>query len=155
MYGYVFSALAAASAIFYCIAIPVVNYFRDPKGLRRYPALNFVAPFSDLGFIWEAQKGFRSKTLLNLHKKYPVIRTGPNSLSYGDVTAIKVCLTSHIRVPIHSNMLRISTVITQNALKIYFTRRCPELISISLMLLINQNTHENVRCYPVHMPSRT
>jgi len=92
MYGYILSALAAAFAFVYCIVIPVVNYFRDPKGLRRYQALNFVAPFSDVGFMWEAQRGFRSKTLLDLHKKHPVIRTGPNSLSYGDVAAIKVCL---------------------------------------------------------------
>ncbi|RFU26472.1 hypothetical protein B7463_g9863, partial [Scytalidium lignicola] len=37
----------------------------------------------------ESHYGFRSKKLQNLHKKHPVIRIGPNSLSYGDAQAIK------------------------------------------------------------------
>jgi cytochrome P450 len=36
-----------------------------------------------------AHGGFRSKYLAELHQKHPVIRTGPNTLSYGDVRAIK------------------------------------------------------------------
>ena len=36
-----------------------------------------------------AHEGARSKHLAELHKKHPVIRTGPNTLSYGDPLAIK------------------------------------------------------------------
>lgn len=36
-----------------------------------------------------AHTGARSTYLVELHKKHPVIRTGPNTLSYGDVRAIK------------------------------------------------------------------
>ncbi|RMJ10010.1 hypothetical protein CDV36_010363 [Fusarium kuroshium] len=38
---------------------------------------------------WRAAPGFGSKTLYEMHKEHPVIRTGPNSLSYGSVQAIK------------------------------------------------------------------
>jgi len=37
----------------------------------------------------EAHKGFRSWTLVQKHKEHPVIRTGPNTLSFGSVRAIK------------------------------------------------------------------
>lgn len=37
----------------------------------------------------EAHRGFRSRRLAELHKDHPVIRTGPNTLSYSDVRAIK------------------------------------------------------------------
>lgn len=36
-----------------------------------------------------AHGGARSKHLAELHKKYSVIRTGPNTLSYGELLAIK------------------------------------------------------------------
>ena len=90
MWGALLAAFTATTVFVYCIVWPVVVYFKDPKSLRRYPTLNFAAGFTDLAFIFEAHKGFRSKTLLELHKKHPVVRIGPNSLSYGDVKAIKV-----------------------------------------------------------------
>jgi hypothetical protein len=70
---------------------PLVDYFRDPKGLRKYPNLSPLAGITNLAFIWESNKGFRSAALLEAHKKSPVVRIGPNSLSYGDPKAIKVC----------------------------------------------------------------
>ncbi|RDW80368.1 hypothetical protein BP5796_05066 [Coleophoma crateriformis] len=89
MYGLILATAATLSIFVYFIALPVVTYFRDPKGLRRYPNLNFISGISDLGFVWEANKPFRSNALLKAHEKHPVIRIGPNSLSYGDVAAIK------------------------------------------------------------------
>lgn len=90
MYGYVLGALTASSLFIYLILWPVFVYFKDPKGLRKYPSLNVLCGFTDLGFMWEAHKGFRSDALLKAHKKSPVVRIGPNSLSYSDITAIKV-----------------------------------------------------------------
>ncbi|OCK75377.1 cytochrome P450 [Lepidopterella palustris CBS 459.81] len=89
MYGLIVAATTALFFVSYFIIMPVVNYFRDPKGLRRYPNFNAIAGISDLGFMYEAQKGFRSSKLNELHKKYPVVRIGPNSLSYGSPHAIK------------------------------------------------------------------
>ena len=89
MYGPVAAGLSVLSVLIYFIVIPVINYFRDPKGLRKYPNLHWFSGISDLPFLYYAHQGFRSKVLFEKHKEHPVIRIGPNSLSYGDVAAIK------------------------------------------------------------------
>ena len=89
MYGAIFAGLSLFTSFIYFIALPFVIYFRDPKGLRRYPNLSFWSGITDLYFVFEAHKGFRSETLYEAHKKSPVIRIGPNSISYGDPRAIK------------------------------------------------------------------
>lgn len=89
MLGLVFAAVTIFSLFLYLFIIPVAKYFRDPKGLRRYPNLSWWSGITDLHFVYEAHKGFRSKKLLDAHKKSPVVRIGPNSLSYGDIRAIK------------------------------------------------------------------
>lgn len=90
MFGYLLSAVVAFVLISYFIIWPVADYFRDPKGLRKYPSLNFLCGITDLAFMYEAHKGFRSHALLEAHQKSPVVRIGPNSLSYSDLSAIKV-----------------------------------------------------------------
>jgi len=86
LYGLAFLAAAISCTFSYF----VYEYFRDEKGLRRYPGMNWLAPFTNLAFMIESRQGFRSKTLQELHSQgKPVIRTGPTSLSYGDVRAIK------------------------------------------------------------------
>ncbi|KAI9668212.1 MAG: hypothetical protein M1821_001032 [Bathelium mastoideum] len=89
MYGlaaFVFSFLFLG---LYFFVIPFIHYLKDPKGLRKYPQLSIWSGISDLPFMYEAQKGFRSRRLAELHKVHPVIRIGPNSLSYGTHRAIK------------------------------------------------------------------
>ncbi len=90
MFGYILYAVVASSLLVYFVVWPVIEYFRDPKGLRKYPNLNILSGITDLSFIYEAHKGFKSETLLKAHQKSPVIRIGPNSLSYSDVSVIKV-----------------------------------------------------------------
>jgi hypothetical protein len=58
-------------------------------GLRKFPNMSWFSGISYLPFMILAHGGFRSKSLAELHKKFPVIRTGPNSLSYGDPRATK------------------------------------------------------------------
>ena len=83
-------AMAGALFVFwYFFVSPIFNYFYDPKGLRRYPNFYFLSGISDLPFIYEAHRGFRSRNLLEAHKKHPVLRVGPNSLSYSDPNAIR------------------------------------------------------------------
>ncbi|RDW77871.1 cytochrome P450 monooxygenase [Coleophoma crateriformis] len=89
MLGTLAAISLAVFLVFYVFVVPVVEYFRDPKGLRRYPGMTWYAGITNLAMMLESHRGFRSQTLVNLHKKYPVIRTGPNALSYGDVRAIK------------------------------------------------------------------
>ncbi|KAM0213590.1 hypothetical protein ACHAQD_009243 [Fusarium lateritium] len=51
--------------------------------------MSALAGITNIPFMMEAVRGFRSHYLLQLHKIHPVIRIGPNSLSYAPVTAIK------------------------------------------------------------------
>jgi hypothetical protein len=90
MIGFILSAVVSLSLLSYFVIWPVVVYFRDPKGLRKYPNLNVLSGITDLGFVYEAHQGFRSSALLKAHKKHPVVRIGPNSLSYSSISAIKV-----------------------------------------------------------------
>jgi hypothetical protein len=92
MIGYILFSLVALFLFSYFVVWPVVEYFRDAKGLRKYPNLNILSGITDLSFSYEARKGFRSRALLKAHKKSPVVRIGPNSLSYSDISAIKVSL---------------------------------------------------------------
>jgi hypothetical protein len=92
MIGYILFSLLTLFLFSYFVLWPVIEYFRDAKGLRKYPNLNILSGITDLSFSYEAQKGFRSRTLLEAHKKSPVVRIGPNSLSYSDISAIKVSL---------------------------------------------------------------
>ncbi|KAL9094741.1 MAG: hypothetical protein Q9165_003012 [Trypethelium subeluteriae] len=89
MYGFAAFALSLSFFTVYFFVIPFVQYLRDRKGLRKYPQLSIWSGISDLPFMFEAQKGFRSRKLAELHKTHPVIRIGPNSLSYGTHKAIK------------------------------------------------------------------
>ena len=90
MWAVIVPFVGVFSLLCYFIILPLVEYIRDPKGFRKYPNMNSIAGITNLGFMWEAAKGFRSKTLYELHKTHPVVRIGPNSLSYGDLAAIKV-----------------------------------------------------------------
>lgn len=90
MFGLILFILVVLFSLSYFVVWPVIEYSRDLKGLRKYPNLNFLSGFTDLGFVYEAHKGFRSNALLEAHRKSPVVRIGPNSLSYSDISAIKV-----------------------------------------------------------------
>jgi hypothetical protein len=82
-------ALALALVVLgYFLVIPVIKYFLDPKGLRKYPNFYLLSGISDIPFIYEAHKSFRSRNLFEAYKKHPVLRVGPNSLSYSDPNAI-------------------------------------------------------------------
>ncbi|KAF2721434.1 cytochrome P450 [Polychaeton citri CBS 116435] len=90
MYGFMLGGLALLMGFLFTIGKWTYEYFKDPKGLRRYPAMTPLAGITNLPAIILSYGGFRSKHLYELHKSgMPVVRTGPNSLSYSDVRAIK------------------------------------------------------------------
>jgi hypothetical protein len=89
MYTTLLSTFSIILLLSYFIVRPLWDYLSDPKGLRKYPCINPLAGITNLGFMWEAYAGIRSKKLYEMHKTHPVIRIGPNSLSYGSVNAIK------------------------------------------------------------------
>ncbi|KAE8135109.1 hypothetical protein BDV38DRAFT_285123 [Aspergillus pseudotamarii] len=63
---------------------PLIDYTLDRKGLRKYPVYSPLYALTSLGWCLETWRGgIRSKKLSDMHKVHPVIRIGPNSLSYG------------------------------------------------------------------------
>ncbi|KAL2836682.1 cytochrome P450 [Aspergillus pseudoustus] len=89
MYGTLALGLTASLLFIRLAVYPIIIYFLDPKGLRRFPAMSLLAGVTNIPYMIESARGARSKRLAELHKKHPVLRVGPNSLSYGDVRAIK------------------------------------------------------------------
>ncbi|KAF2963093.1 hypothetical protein GQX73_g10485 [Xylaria multiplex] len=86
------SSYAAAIGVFalvYFFVYPVVVYFKDSKGLRKFPNMSPFSGMSNVPFMILAHGGARSTHLAKLHKKQPILRTGPNTLSFGSVLAIK------------------------------------------------------------------
>ncbi|TDZ21526.1 Benzoate 4-monooxygenase [Colletotrichum orbiculare MAFF 240422] len=76
--------------LFYFVIYPLVVYFRDPKGLRKFPNFSTFSGASSIPFMLLARTGARSSRLIQIHKeKGAILRTGPNSLSFSDIRAIK------------------------------------------------------------------
>lgn len=73
----------------FCIARLLATYLYDAKGFRKYPNLNFLSGFTSLSYVWEHRRSFRTRRLHDLHQEHPVIRLGPNVLSFANVGAIK------------------------------------------------------------------
>lgn len=93
------SAPYAAGLVFFLITYffvyPFILYIRDPKGLRQFANFSPLAGMSNVPFMVLAHGGARSMYLSKMHQKQraqnkaPVLRTGPNALSFGSVRAIK------------------------------------------------------------------
>ena len=72
---------------------PVMEYFWDAKGFRKYPSQNILSGFTGMGYNWEIgrkHKVVRTRRLHELHeKKGAVIRLAPNWLSFSSAAAVK------------------------------------------------------------------
>ncbi|PLB48584.1 putative cytochrome P450 [Aspergillus steynii IBT 23096] len=79
----------ALVALAYLFTLPVALYFLDRKGLRKYPSFSPLSGFTDLRHIYLSACGYRSRDLYEAHKRAPILRTGPNSLSFGDTQAVR------------------------------------------------------------------
>ncbi|KAF4970065.1 hypothetical protein FSARC_2811 [Fusarium sarcochroum] len=91
MFGYAALAAVLLAAFVYLVVKPVVLYFWDPKGFRKYPNHKIFSGITDFQHCQTASQGFRSKDLYEAHKERdePILRIGPNSLSFCDTRAIK------------------------------------------------------------------
>lgn len=68
----------------------VYDYFRDRKGLRRFPGMTSLAPFTNIPYMFYASQGQRFKDLHRAHEKHgPILRVGPNSVSFNSVRGAK------------------------------------------------------------------
>ncbi|KAF4987037.1 hypothetical protein FDECE_15633 [Fusarium decemcellulare] len=84
-----YAAALGVVAVIYFIIYPFIVYIKDSKGLRRFPNMSRFSGMSNVPFIVLAHGGKRSSELIKMHKEEPILRTGPNTLSFGSVKAIK------------------------------------------------------------------
>lgn len=68
---------------------PFITYFWDAKKLRRFPNATFLSGISDFGYIIQRYRKFRSKEIHQTHLRHPVVRVGPNTISFSTPDAIK------------------------------------------------------------------
>jgi cytochrome P450 len=87
---WIYLAVVALTILFFK---PICLYFYDPKQLRRFPNAH---PFSGITNLWFAYEAFLGRRYLTLQKKHqglpaakPVLRVGPNHLSFYSREAIK------------------------------------------------------------------
>jgi cytochrome P450 len=90
MYGLLFGAVAITFGILVTLGKWTFDYFRDPKGLRRYPNFAPFAGITNIPYMLLSHAEFRSQALYEQHAKgVPIIRTGPNAVSVSDMRGIK------------------------------------------------------------------
>lgn len=89
MFSTVVLSVAALYLVISWLVWPVLRYFRDPKGLRKYPNYSLLSGITDIPYCYLSARGFRSRDLTKLHEKAPILRIGPNNLSFGGINAIK------------------------------------------------------------------
>lgn len=83
------SAAAAVAVLGYFIVYPVLWYFWDPLGLRKYPAPNLFAAMTPLWLMKINAEEKRSYRIHEQHKKLgDVLRVGPNTLYFNDPNAV-------------------------------------------------------------------
>lgn len=84
----VFASFAVGAALLILKSLFV--YFRDEKGLRKFPGLTPLSPFTNLPYMWYAHRGWRYLAVHEAHRKLgPIVRVGPNSVSFNEIAAVK------------------------------------------------------------------
>ncbi|KAI0539462.1 cytochrome P450 [Xylaria digitata] len=91
MLGLAAVVIMACALVVYLIVFPIIRYLIDSKGLRKYPNYSPFSLFTDFNYCYVSAQGFRSRDLYLAHKKtqQPILRIGPNSLSFCDFRAIR------------------------------------------------------------------
>ena len=81
-----------ALAVLYFALRPLITFFRDEKGFRKYPTQNWLSGITALAYGWEVGRKhdhFHTRRLHDALMKNPVIRVGPNWLSFGSSRAVR------------------------------------------------------------------
>ncbi|KAJ2897481.1 hypothetical protein MKZ38_004648 [Zalerion maritima] len=82
-----YATTLAGLFVAYFLVYPFIVYLRD--SMRKFPNMSLFSGMSHIPYMILAHGRARSTHLAKLHKEYPVLRTGPNALSFGSVQAIK------------------------------------------------------------------
>lgn len=67
----------------------IIEFFRDPKGLRRFHCFHPLAGLANAPYMWLSSCGQRYLRIHEAHQKHSILRLGPNHISFGDCRAIK------------------------------------------------------------------
>jgi hypothetical protein len=89
MYESLFLIISSSLCLCLLVIKPVYDYVRDPKGLRRFPGMTPLAPFTNIPYMWATVRNKRFKVVHEAHKKHTIVRVGPNSISFNDAAAVK------------------------------------------------------------------
>ncbi|KAJ6787404.1 hypothetical protein PWT90_04804 [Aphanocladium album] len=84
---FLFSAL-----LLFILVRPIFVYFYDAKGLRKYRCQNILSGITPLAYGWEVGRRHDLFHTQRLHQQFltsPVIRIGPNWLSFGRTAAVR------------------------------------------------------------------
>ncbi|KAL7817966.1 cytochrome P450 [Trichoderma aethiopicum] len=81
--------LLLSLALLLLVLEPLATYLWDSKNLRRFPNATYLSGITDFAYIFQRCRGFRSKEIHQAHLKHPVLRIGPNSLSFSSPEAIR------------------------------------------------------------------
>ncbi|KAL6871762.1 cytochrome P450 [Trichoderma longibrachiatum] len=81
--------LLLSLALLLLVLEPLATYLWDSKNLRRFPNASYLSGITDFAYIVQRYRGFRSKEIHQAHLKHPVLRIGPNSLSFSSAEAIR------------------------------------------------------------------
>ncbi|KAF9875547.1 cytochrome P450 [Colletotrichum karsti] len=77
------------SALLLVLLEPLLTYLLDTKNLRRFPPLSPLSGLTNIPLILLRYAGFRSKAIHASHTHSPVLRLGPNTLSFSSPAAIR------------------------------------------------------------------
>jgi len=90
MYGLLFGASVLVLGLTVTLGRWTWDYYRDPKALRRFPNYSLLSGITNAPYMLLSYRNFRSKAIYEQHLQgKSVIRTGPNSLSFSDMRAIR------------------------------------------------------------------
>nr|POE93181.1 tryprostatin b 6-hydroxylase [Quercus suber] len=84
--------IALLAVVLIVVGRPIAHYLQDAKGFRKYPTQNFLSGFSALAYGWEVGRSHQIFHTRRLHEQLvskPVIRLGPNWLSFGRARAAR------------------------------------------------------------------
>lgn len=103
----------AVALLAICFTIDVIRT-RFRKGLRNIPG-PFVASVSNIDRVWSCATGLQMNYHLKLHEKYgPLVRIGPNHVSFADCNLIPLVYDIKSRFMKVSNYTNVNLMMTVN-----------------------------------------
>ncbi len=89
MFGILLASIVLCAIFARAVLVPLITYWQDPKGLRRFPSVSCAA-FTNL---WGVVHQYRSTRTLAIHQAHlklgSAVRVGPTHVSFSTFDAVK------------------------------------------------------------------